>query len=52
MFIKKSFLDISVIFLTAIVYLSFISGFYLDENSAGAGGYNGDFAINWNNLKI
>ena len=49
---KKSYSDILVVFLTIIVYLSFIIGFYLDENSAGAGGYNGDFALNWNNLKI
>ena len=45
---KKSYSDIMVVFLTIIVYLSFIIGFYLDENSAGAGGYNGDFALNWN----
>jgi len=31
---------------------SFFLGFYFDENSAGAGGYNGDFATIWNNQQI
>lgn len=30
----------------------FFYGFYLDENSAGAGGYNGDFRLIWENLTL
>ena len=31
---------------------SFFLGFYLDENSAGGGGYLGDWAIAWPNLQL
>jgi hypothetical protein len=30
----------------------FFYGFYLNENSAGAGGYNGDFRLIWENLTL
>ena len=43
----------SVVFI--LIFLSFSSfflGFYLDENSAGAGGFFGDFLLNWSNLQI
>ena len=32
--------------------LSYFFGFYLGENSAGAGGYNGDLDDIWKNLQI
>ena len=32
--------------------LLFFFGFYLQENSAGAGGFNGDFYHVWNNLTL
>lgn len=35
-----------------LAILSYFLGFYLDENSAGAGGFNGDIAHIWNNLNI
>ena len=43
------------IFLTVLIFISFISlflGYYLDENSAGAGLYTGDWQAIWNNLQI
>ncbi len=36
--------------ITLLIY--FIFGFYNNENSAGAGGYNGDFNSIWNNLLL
>ena len=38
-----------------LIFISFSSlflGFYLDENSAGAGSYTGDITIIWKNLQI
>ena len=38
-----------------LIFISFASlflGFYLDENSAGAGSYKGDIEIVWKNLQI
>ena len=38
-----------------LIFISFSSlflGFYLDENSAGAGSYKGDIEIVWKNLQI
>ena len=38
-----------------LIFISFSSlflGFYLDENSAGAGSYTGDITIIWSNLQI
>ena len=43
---------ILVFLLSVLTLSSFFLGFYLDENSAGAGGYQGDFSHNWTNLKI
>ena len=40
------------VFLIAFAILSYFFGFYLDENSAGAGGYEGDFQHIYNNLQI
>ena len=37
-------------FLSIIILSYFFYGFYSDENSAGAGGYNGDFNLIWDNL--
>ena len=42
---------ISIILITFSV-LYFFLGFYLDENTAGAGGTNGDIFHIWNNLNI
>ena len=40
-------------FILSIVILSyFFYGFYSNENSAGAGGYNGDFKLIWANLSL
>ena len=35
-----------------IIFFSFIAGFVLRENSAGAGGINGDFYLIWKNLEL
>ena len=43
---------ILVFLLIFLSFFSFFLGFYLDENSAGAGGYKGDFHLNWINLQI
>ena len=42
----------SIIFLSILIYFSFILGFYFGENSIGSGGYKGD--LNWmlKNLEI
>ena len=40
------------IFLCFFSFFSFFLGFYFEENSAGAGGYNGDFLLIWKNLQI
>ena len=47
--IKKNLLVLS---LSCLIFLSFFIGFILDENSAGAGGVNGDFKLIWNNLQL
>ena len=36
----------------AIILLYYFFGFYTDENSAGAGGYNADLGLIWNNLNL
>ena len=38
--------------LALLAITSYFFGFYFDENSAGAGGYDGDFKHIYNNLKI
>ena len=45
-FYEKSFLTIFSLFL--IFY--YLYGFLIGENSAGGGGYGGDFNTIWNNL--
>ena len=40
------------VLLVAIAILSYFFGFYLDENSAGAGSHEGDFKKIWNNIQI
>ena len=49
---KNSFVINFPIFIGILVILSFFYGFYTGENSAGAGGYSGDFQHVWNNLNI
>ena len=39
-----------IIAASLLVYYFF--GFYTDENSAGAGGYNADLGLIWNNLNL
>ena len=41
-----------ILFFSLFILLSFIIGFILNENSAGAGGINGDFSLIWNNLQL
>jgi len=36
--------------LSVLIIVYFYYGFYIGENSAGAGGYNGDFKLIWSNL--
>ena len=38
--------------LISLATLSFFLGFYFDENSTGAAGYNGDFEHIYTNLKF
>ncbi len=40
------------VFLSALIYLSFIFGFYYGENSIGSGGYQGDLSWMWKNFEI
>ena len=40
------------VFLIIVAIFSYFLGFYIDENSAGAGSYEGDFKKIWNNIKI
>ena len=49
---EKNLKNILFIFFSFFIYLSFFLGFYLNENSAGAGGYNGDLTWMWDNFKI
>ena len=49
---KNSPYKLISISLIAFSVLYFFLGFYLDENSAGAGGPNGDIVHIWNNLNI
>ncbi len=39
-------------FISIIILFYFFYGFYSNENSAGAGGYDGDFKTIWNNLLL
>ena len=41
-----------IIFFTFLIYVSFVLGFYFNENSIGSGGYNGDLTWIWKNFEI
>ena len=41
-----------IIFFTFFIYISFVLGFYFNENSIGSGGYGGDLIWIWNNFEI
>ena len=41
-----------IIFFTSLVYISFILGFYFNENSIGSGDYDGDLVWIWENFDI
>ena len=43
---------IVIFILIFLSFSSFFLGFHLNENSAGAGGFFGDFLLNWRNLQI
>ena len=49
MILNKKKILLALIILT---YFSFILGFILNENSAGAGSYNGDISWIWKNIQI
>ena len=38
--------------LSLIILIYFFYGFFSNENTAGAGGYNGDFKLIWENLAL
>ena len=38
--------------LSSIILIYFFYGFFTNENAAGAGGYNGDFKLIWQNLTL
>lgn len=40
------------VFISLFIFCYFIYGFYTNENSAGAGGYDGDFKLIWSNLLL
>ena len=44
--------DNLIIFLTLLIYVSFVLGFYFNENSIGSGGYDGDLKWIWKNFEI
>ena len=44
--------QLTSILISLILIAYFFYGFYVDENSAGAGGYNGDFKSIWANLLL
>jgi len=48
MYLKKQ----NKIFIIFTVYILYFLGFYLNENSIGSGGYNGDLSWMWNNFEI
>ena len=49
---NKRINQLSSILISSILIVYFFYGFYVDENSAGAGGYNGDFKLIWQNLLL
>ena len=49
---KKINYKIFLYLIFLLIIFSYFFGFYLDENSAGAGGYNGDITWILENIKI
>ena len=50
---KINFLDqLAPLILSFLIIIYFFYGFYTNENSAGAGGFEGDFSLIWNNLNL
>lgn len=50
---KINFLDqFAPLVLSSLIIIYFFYGFYTNENSAGAGGFQGDFSLIWNNLNL
>ena len=49
---KKNSYKIFSLILIFLSFVSFFLGFYLNENSAGAGTYGGDFDFIWANIQI
>ena len=50
---KINFLDqFAPLVLSFLIIIYFFYGFYTNENSAGAGGFEGDFSLIWNNLNL
>ena len=50
---KINFLDqFAPLILSSLIIIYFFYGFYTNENSAGAGGFEGDFSLIWNNLNL
>ena len=50
--IEKNNQNIFVFSLSLIIVIYFFYGFFTNENSAGAGGYNGDLKLIWQNLTL
>lgn len=50
--IKLNSQNILAFSLSFIILIYFFYGFYTNENAAGAGGYNGDFKLIWQNLNL
>tara|TARA_X000000950_G_scaffold226592_1_gene273466 strand:+ start:312 stop:1619 length:1308 start_codon:yes stop_codon:yes gene_type:complete len=44
--------DVQFLFLSFLIIIYFFYGFFTNENSAGAGGYTGDFKLIWSNLLL
>lgn len=49
---EKKVSEKGFLFLSLIIISYFFYGFYVNENSAGAGGYKGDFVHIWKNLLL
>ncbi len=52
MILKRSIKNYYILFISFFTFSLFFLGFFLQENSAGAGGFNGDFGHVWNNLLL
>ena len=49
---NKNIKNSLITFFTFFIYVSFVLGFYFNENSIGGGGYNGDLTWMWKNFEI